>query len=70
MLAEVGSRLKPEWSHSCRNTAPSSVPKPVKLEDGEVSNDSQSLLPPAPFTPVRPVQIQVKVRNFEEAHNL
>jgi hypothetical protein len=20
MLAEVGSRLKPEWSHSCRNT--------------------------------------------------
>jgi hypothetical protein len=22
MLAEVGSRLKPEWSHSCRNTTP------------------------------------------------
>ena len=22
MLAEVGSRLKPEWSHSCRNTKP------------------------------------------------
>jgi hypothetical protein len=21
MLAEVGSRLKPEWSHSCRNTS-------------------------------------------------
>jgi hypothetical protein len=40
------------------------------LEDGEVSNDSQSLLPPAPFTPARPAQIQVKVRNFEEAHNL
>jgi hypothetical protein len=44
--------------------------QPVKLEDGEVSNDSQSLLPPAPFTPARPAQIQVKVRNFEEAHNL
>jgi hypothetical protein len=44
--------------------------QPVKLEDGEVSNDSQSLLPPAPFTPTRPAQIQVKIRNFEEAHNL
>jgi hypothetical protein len=44
--------------------------QPVKLEDGEISNDSQSLLPPAPFTPTRPAQIQVKVRNFEEAHNL
>jgi hypothetical protein len=41
--------------------------QPVKLEDGEISNDSQSLLPPAPFTPARPAQIQVKVRNFEEA---
>jgi hypothetical protein len=44
--------------------------QPVKLEDGEILNDSQSLLPPAPFTPARPAQIQVKVRNFEETHNL
>jgi hypothetical protein len=44
--------------------------QPVKLEDGKILNDSQSLLPPAPFTPARPAQIQVKVRNFEEAHNL
>jgi hypothetical protein len=40
------------------------------LEDSEISHDSQSLIPPAPFTPARPAQIQVKVRNFEEAHNL
>ncbi|KAN0102463.1 hypothetical protein V8E52_011919, partial [Russula decolorans] len=26
MLAEVGSRLKPEWSHSCRNTTPPMEP--------------------------------------------
>jgi hypothetical protein len=44
--------------------------QPVKLKDSEISNDSQSLLPPTPFTPARPAQIQVKVRNFEEAHNL
>jgi hypothetical protein len=30
MLAEVGSRLKPEWSHSCRNTSPRGVSNPEK----------------------------------------
>jgi len=43
---------------------------PLKLEDGEIPDKDQSLLPTPAFTPEGPAQISIKIEQFETTHNI